>query len=82
MGLFQKFKHLHFNHNLAKYPATSQLREVIRVFNMGLQLQPEVWQPISTDFLVLRSLTRQTEPLRVTKTTLSNQLEAVTSDGS
>jgi len=41
---------------------------------MGLQQQLEIWQPISTDFLMLRSLTRQVEALQVSKNSLSNQL--------
>ena len=45
---------------------------------MGLQQQLEFWQPISPDFLKLRSLTRQIEALQVTRRSLSNQLEGVT----
>lgn len=45
---------------------------------MGLQQQLDRWNPISTDLLKLRSLTRQYESFQIAKTTFSNQMEAVT----
>jgi len=45
---------------------------------MGLQQELEIWRPGSIELLKLRSLTRQHEAFQQTKTTFSNQLEAIT----
>lgn len=45
---------------------------------MGLQQQLDLWNPISTDLLKLRSLTRQYESFQIAKNTFANQMEAVT----
>lgn len=45
---------------------------------MGLQQELELWRPGSIELLKLRSLTRQHEAFQQTKTTFSNQLEAIT----